>query len=293
MPVACPNCGAHNVDGSAFCGACGRPLTGAFAYPPPSKLPWIVLIAGILALIGALTLVAAVFLRHPAAPAPAAQPFPTAQSGIAPPATPVARTPVAVSTPQAATATSVTGLQPTSLPTRAASALPATPPAAPATSGSGSGGTSAQNDVVQVQVPNGWTKSADSDANDLFLDPPSDSPLDGYLYLLSGFLKAPESAAQWLQGVLTNRRQDAPDAKVCQDQQPLTEGGVAGTYVGLCYTRTPQNGRAFQAVEWVWAGTSADQTVIYEVSVNTTPDGADAFLDAVNPILHTIVWKLR
>jgi hypothetical protein len=148
------------------------------------------------------------------------------------------------------------------------------------------------NDSISLSLPTGWSLDINnSDESELILDPPDN--LDGELEILSQKTKTPGSAQQQFQGFLSKRRQQHPDMKTCGDQGQESWDGVPGVYQPICYTVTPQNGKAFQEVEILWVGAGSGGTVLYKWSIYSTPSGIADFDKAAVAVLRTLRWKLK
>ncbi|HXN01345.1 MAG TPA: zinc ribbon domain-containing protein [Candidatus Dormibacteraeota bacterium] len=301
MAVFCPNCGTQNPETNRFCQSCGAqlparaqaPVTTAApqpAAPPapapapsPATPPWapsspyytptqpqtlrrlpVGLIAGaVVALVILMSGVAVVAAAIAKGSGNNPQPSPHANLGPGNGPSPI---PPASASPAS---------QPT--PSHAASPPPSTP----------SGG-SVCNSSLCLTPAQGWTvKSKDDTSVLLNYGNPA-----GVAHFQAVKLSGSANATDVLQAIFDNLRKQAPDATICQQAQDLTAGGVKGLYIVACFTSTPQGGQATKITDLIWGGVNSDGTIAYEFDALSADSDFNNFLNVVNPLQHTVQWKI-
>jgi len=303
MALTCSRCGTQNPDSNRFCQNCGAQLAASSPAPaptpvaPPAPAPtpsatppsWapsstyytpsqpvtlrrlpVGLIAGavvaLLILMSGVAVVAAAIAKGTVVPGDqTGRTFTPAPSSVPPsPITGGNASPSPVAPPSPVSSPSPT---PTSAPT---------------------GQGSVCNSTLCLTPAQGWTVKSKDDTSVLLA---YDNPV-GFAHFQALKPGSPVKAIDELQRLFDGIKKQSPDATICQQAQDLTVGGNKGPYIIACFTFTPQGGQAIKIVELLWIAVSADGTVEYEWDAFSTDSNFDNFLKAVNPLQHTVQWKI-
>jgi hypothetical protein len=288
VAVQCARCGAQNPDGNLYCQACGTALTApaaspapaatGFAGPPPGmapptfggtaaqspyyfpqgaigpahRTPWMLIIAGVLALVVLMAGFGTVFAL------------------------------VANRGGNNGAGASVGDLP---SPTPAISPSPiASPTSTPNTSA-----TTESNGGVSVPVPAGWSVAAKDNESIVLSDPngqgsvtlgsgpsvPAQTAQDNKSTIDSYFKsKYPDT-------------RDCPNTSA----RSTTFNGASGISWTLCFTLTSGSNN-IPAAASLFAGANKSGSVYYAVMVLTRQDALQSYLNAAKPVLNGVAWKL-
>jgi hypothetical protein len=319
MPVYCGNCGAQNPDGATFCSICGRPIGGAagaqppaaagqapppgppvatgyppagfppgggpppgyYAAPPPRRLSTVGILAIVGGSVGLLIAVAVIIYA-----ANGSKPSPT-PSPLTPTVSPVPATATPLPTPGPGSPT-----PPATSPTPAPTMTPAPPQPSPTPNPGLTN--SFSNDAFALSYGGGWTLDK-HDSNSADFLSPSENGWNDPLFFDSnnGGGKGVQPVATDLNNIFQSIVKTSPDAKVCRGPTSTTLAGVSGEDVVVCYTFTPQNGKATPVYDEYFIANSPGDKAFFEVGMWSPQDLHDQLLRDAAPIIATIQWKLH
>lgn len=282
MPSACVRCGAQNADGTAFCHACGSPLSGApggvataplpsaFPAPPPGfappayqspyyvptgpqvpvhRTPWTLIVGGVVALVvlmaGCGTLLAVLGNR---------------------------------------TTVTVSGGVGSQIPSPSPGLIPS-PVASPVSTTA----TTESNAGVVVPVPVGWTVQS-KDSESIILNDPDST---GSVTVASGGSNPTQTAQDNKNTIDAYFKSNYPDAHNCPNTGVANTNfnGANGISWTLCLTVTG-GGHSIAAAASLFAGANASGNVYYIVMVVTQQSNLQHYLNIAKPVLQGIHWKL-
>ena len=144
---------------------------------------------------------------------------------------------------------------------------------------------------ISVTVSEPWTLSEKTDlAIHLSL------PKKGFLSLVSGKLRNPTTPEAWIDTRLAENQKTDPNAAYCGTNpgpQPLgLPNGPAGKAAVMCYTVTPQGGKALKLAEVVLVGVDQAGTTLFLIDITATEEKLGEVLTAADGLLPTVTWAL-